>query len=93
MKKDKRSFEAECGSCGATGIYRGFAEPKGVGVVCLKCRGTGKVVQTYTPFTERKERKDVETVRRSAGLIVALAVGPTGGCVTDRELLSATMPS
>jgi len=92
MKKGQRSFEAECGSCGATGIYRGFAEPKGVGVVCLNCNGTGKVVKTYAPFAGRKERKDVQTVRQSAGSFIGTGVGPIGGSVTYREFLSGKMP-
>lgn len=92
MKKSQKSFEAECRSCGATGIYCGFAEPKGTGVVCLDCNGTGKVVRIYTPFTRRKERKDVRIVRRSSGSFIATGVGPTGGSVTYREFLSGKMP-
>jgi len=28
IKEGQKSFEAECGSCGATGVYCGFAEPR-----------------------------------------------------------------
>jgi hypothetical protein len=46
----KTHVQAECESCGATGIYRGMAEPEGVGVICLVCKGTGAVKLEYTPF-------------------------------------------
>lgn len=80
MTKENKSVvvDADCWSCGGTGIYRGFAEPKSVGVVCLTCEGTGKMILTYTPFTARKLRNDVETVQRSTGSFVATGVGPTG---------------
>lgn len=86
------SVEAECGSCDGTGIYRGFAEPKGVGVVCLNCDGTGRKVIKYKPFGGRRTRDDVKTVRRSAGSFIATGVGPTGGSVTYEEFLSGKMP-
>lgn len=45
-----------CPSCRGTGVYRGFAEPPGVGVVCLKCSGTGAASLTYEPFAGRAPR-------------------------------------
>ncbi len=63
----KETVSAECDSCNATGIYRGFAEPKGVGVVCLSCGGSGCTEITYTPFVRRHPRQDVETVQLSRG--------------------------
>lgn len=93
MAEKTVSVECECDSCSGTGIYRGFAEPKGVGVVCLKCEGSAKTTLTYTPFKARKERQDVETVRNSAGSFIGTGVGPTGGSVTYKEFLSGKMPS
>jgi len=87
------TVEVECKDCKGTGLYRGFAEPKGIAVVCLKCDGTGKVSLTYTPFTERKRRDDVNTVRRSAGTFIGAAVGPTGGSISYEEFLAGKMPS
>lgn len=85
-------IEVECSDCGGTGIYCGFAEPKGVGVICLGCNGTGKSKLTYTPFTGRKTRKGVKTVRRSRGNFIATGVGPTGKSITYDEFLKGKMP-
>jgi hypothetical protein len=30
-----KKLQVQCGACGGTGVYHGFAEPKGIGVVCL----------------------------------------------------------
>lgn len=88
----KQTVKVECGSCGATGIYRGFAEPEGVGVVCLNCRGTGCTEITYTPFERRKERRDVERVQYSRGSLLAIGVGPVGSSIGYREFLEGKMP-
>lgn len=72
---DKITVKAECGACGGTGVYRGFAEPEGVAVVCLKCDGTGCVDLQYTPFTKRKLKRNIHTVRLSRGSFV-LSCGP-----------------
>lgn len=88
----KMSVQAECGSCGATGIYRGMAEPEGVGVVCLTCKGTGAVKLEYTPFTARKRRKDVRIVHRTAGTFIAGPIGPTGQGVTYSQFLEGQLP-
>lgn len=64
-------FEAdvECTSCRGTGLYQGFAERKGAGVVCSTCDGTGKshIKHEYTPFTKRKKHKKVTRVYKTAG--------------------------
>ena len=60
--------KADCESCGATGIYKGFAEGQGVGVVCSSCDGTGCKEIKYTPFKSRKEKIGVSVVfRRNMG--------------------------
>lgn len=89
---DKNFVEAECGSCRGTGIYRGFAEPKGVGVVCLSCDGSGCKRISYTPFTARKRRDDVQTVQLSAGSLLVTGVGPRGSAITYREFLEGKLP-
>ena len=58
----------ECKSCGATGIYHGFAEGDGVGVVCHNCKGTGCVLFNYDPFRSKKLREDIEIVFKTAVL-------------------------
>ncbi|MFA6096837.1 MAG: hypothetical protein WC788_04380 [Candidatus Paceibacterota bacterium] len=89
---EKSRIEAQCGACGGSGIYCGFAEPKGVGVVCLECKGSGKIVIEYIPFTERKNRKDIHTVRLSRGKFIFSGVGPAGKEIGYKEFLAGKMP-
>jgi len=70
------TIKTQCSACNGTGIYHGFAEPPGVGVVCLPCDGTGCELIEYTPFEGRKTRDDVEVVRLSKGGFIATGVGP-----------------
>lgn len=88
----KLEVKAECSSCGGTGIYRGFAEPPGVGVVCVNCDGTGASTILYTPFTTRKTRTDIKTVQRSRGSFIATGVGPVGNAVSYNEFLQGRKP-
>jgi hypothetical protein len=88
----QNTIEIECPSCQGTGVYRGFAEPQGVAVVCLHCEGTGKETITYKPFTGRKRRDGIHTVRLSAGTLLVTGVGPRGGSVTYEEFLAGKVP-
>ncbi|MEK7637973.1 MAG: hypothetical protein AAB375_00905 [Patescibacteria group bacterium] len=88
----KRKVEAQCSSCGGTGVYQGFAEPKGVGVVCLNCDGSGKEFIMYRPFITRKRRRYIKTVRLSQGNFIATGAGPSGGSVTYEQFLAGKMP-
>lgn len=92
MAQEKVVVQVACSSCGATGIYRGFAEPQGTGVKCLDCKGSGATTHTYTPYTGRQPREDIETVRESAGKLIVAEVGPTGDSMTYEEFL-ATVPA
>jgi len=87
MKVDSR-----CGSCGGTGLYKGFAEPEGVAVVCVNCGGSGCRVIEYEPFTGRVEREGVRTVRQSRGTFIGTGVGPAGGSVTYDQFRRGQMP-
>ena len=69
----------QCDSCSGTGLYSGFAEPKGVAVVCAGCNGTGYQQLQVTPFTGRKKMKGIKAVMRSRGCFLATGVGPVGG--------------
>jgi hypothetical protein len=84
--------KAECLACGATGIYCGFAEAKGEGVVCLDCGGTGCQVISYKPFTKRRRKKGVKVVRRSRGSFIVTGIGGTGDAVAYEEFLAGKMP-
>lgn len=88
----KQSVQAECSSCGGTGVYCGFAEPKGTGVVCLNCNGTGCRTIEYTPFTAIKRRNDVSQVMCSRGTFIVTGVGPAGNAITYDEFLSGKRP-
>lgn len=87
-----QKIETECSSCRGTGVYRGFAEPQGVGVLCLNCDGSGCRTMEYTPFTGLKRRDDVRTVQRSRGSLIFAGVGPTGNSVSYEEFLSGKRP-
>lgn len=88
----KHTVNSECNACSGTGIYHGFAEPKGVGVVCLQCDGTGCATIEYTPFTQRKTRNDIAMVQRSRGTFLPLGVGPAGNSVSYQDFLNGKMP-
>jgi len=55
----KKVFEVEeyCANCEGTGIFVGFAEKDGAGVVCHSCDGTGCIhyVHEYEEFVQRKD--------------------------------------
>jgi hypothetical protein len=78
----KITVKTECGACGGTGLYCGFAEPKGTAVVCLRCDGTGCANIEYTPFERRKAKRGVHTVQRSRGSFIGTGVGPAGRSIT-----------
>lgn len=87
---------AECSPCRATGLYRGFAEPAGVAVVCLACGGSGARDvepgrETYRPFAGRRDRDDVRYVRRSRGAFV-LSCGPVGQAISYADFRAGKLP-
>ena len=88
----KQHLEYECDSCSGTGLYCGFAEPKGTAVVCIRCNGTGKAVFEYRPFEGRHPRKGVQIVCRSGGSFIATGVGPVGGSISYAEFQSGRLP-
>lgn len=92
MTPDK-IIQIECTRCDGTGLYCGFAEPKGVAVVCLSCKGTGCEEYHYTPFTGRKPRRGVQTVQLSRGTFIGTGVGPGGKAVTYAEFCEGKMPT
>jgi len=60
--------DVECPSCHGTGLYAGMDEGDDSAVICTTCDGTGKTTLTYTPFTKRKEKRNIKRVfRTSAG--------------------------
>lgn len=91
-KSERITVRENCESCGATGIYHGFAEHPGEGVICLNCNGKGYVDYTYTPFTARKTRRGITKVYRSKGSFIGAGVGPAGSSITYEEFLNGKMP-
>jgi hypothetical protein len=87
----KQQVKSQCAACGGTGIYHGFAEPRGVGVVCIQCDGTGCYIIEYEPFTERKRRNDITTVQLSRGSTI-LSCGPSGNSVSYNDFLNGKLP-
>lgn len=69
----KKIFKAniECQSCDGTGLYSGMGESRDCAVVCIKCKGTGEYLYTftYTPFSGRVYRTDIKRVfARTCGI-------------------------
>lgn len=62
MSSEKVTVKCECSDCGATGIFKGWNCHDGAASVCRRCKGTGAVELSYTPFTERKKVTDVKRV-------------------------------
>jgi hypothetical protein len=86
-------IEIQCQSgCGGTGLYCGFAEPKGTAVVCLGCNGTGKQKFGYTQFTGRRVRKGVKTVFNSRGSFIGIGVGAAGKSIAYADFRKGKMP-
>lgn len=85
------TVKAKCESCRGTGLYRGMAEPKGVAVVCINCKGTGCREIKYEPFVRREPRNDVQTVRLSRDSFI-LSCGPVGNAITYDEFQQGKMP-
>lgn len=76
-------FDEECGECKGTGIYVGMAERDGVGVVCHRCKGTGKAhfKHEFTEFSGRKTRLDVDRViQANPGIMCGSISGDTSWC-------------
>jgi hypothetical protein len=84
--------KVECSSCGASGVYRGFAEPQGVGVVCLNCNGTGCQTINYKPFTGLKRRTGIQTVQLSRGSFIVTGVGPAGNAISYEDFFRGKRP-
>ena len=63
-----RELQIQCRSCNGTGLYCGFAEPKGTAVVCRNCGGSGAEIIRYEPYTGRKPRVGVSQVVADGGL-------------------------
>lgn len=66
----KIGIKIECRSCSATGIYCGFMEGPGEGVICKDCWGRGYEMLEGTQFTARRRKKNVTKVRAGSGLIL-----------------------
>ena len=62
MSNKKTSIIEECSLCNGTGIYVGYGERDGAGVVCNQCNGTGYIIHTYTEFKGKVKRNDVKRV-------------------------------
>lgn len=87
---DKVKLEVECRPCGGTGVYRGYAEPKGVGVVCRDCLGEGRTTIEYTPFTGRKPAVGIEKVYATSRIFSN--IGPVGEFVSYEAFLAGERP-
>jgi hypothetical protein len=62
------SIQIECDACNSTGLYCGFAEPKGTAVICYQCNGSGARTLSYKEYTGRKRRRNIQRVLTDGGL-------------------------
>lgn len=58
----KKKIDVECPDCHGTGIYHGFYQQKGIGIICGGCQGTGCQRIHYIPFKSIKKRTDIKTI-------------------------------
>lgn len=84
------AYRAECSACRATGVYQGFCEGKHEAVECLQCGGTGCETVSFVPFTHRRRRRGIKTVRKSRGTFIATGVGGTGEAEAYRDWFKRT---
>lgn len=84
--------ESICHSCDGSGVYRGYAEPSGIGVICRNCKGEGKYVIEYVAFKGRRRRNDINEIFWSAGTSIDEGIGPTGKSVTYEEFFNGKKP-
>lgn len=87
-----KTLQAECSSCGGTGLYAGFAEPKGTAVVCLTCDGTGCETIRYKEFTGRKPKRGIQFVSNSRGNFIVTGVGPCSLKISYKEFQKGNFP-
>ena len=88
-----KSVEVECGDCRGTGVHRDHRDPKGLGLVCGKCEGSGKTIFHYKPFTRRKKKNGIDQVTRPSGSLGAIGFGSSRGPrIPYQEFLNGKMP-
>lgn len=85
--------KCQCPDCNGTGLYVGFAEPKGTAVVCLRCNGKGWIYLSYAEFTGRKRKSGVKKVCISSGNFLATGVGPKQGTEMSYDEFEKAFPS
>ena len=87
LRGPEKYAEAQCDPCDGTGIYHDGREGDGTGVVCDECEGSGRVVIKYTPFTGRKVRSNIKTVR------VSRRLSRESTTVSYEDFLAGKMPA
>lgn len=81
------TLKAECRSCSGTGLYSGMCEGKGKAVICGTCEGTGCEQICYRQYVGRVRRRDIKTVKASAGPSLITGLGGIGSEMTYKEFL------
>lgn len=88
-----KSVITQCSKCSGYGVRREPEAPKGVGVVCDECKGTGKTRLWYKPFTKRRARQGIKQVTELSSGLGAIGFGSTAGPrISYEEFLNGKMP-
>lgn len=86
------TLEYACNACRGSGVFRGMGEPPGYGVICWDCKGSGKRVFEYTPFTERVHRDDIKRIGHSGGSIRNTRTDPEQEGIPYEDWLAGKEP-
>ncbi|MFZ2621298.1 MAG: hypothetical protein WAX37_02205 [Minisyncoccia bacterium] len=87
-----KSIDIECADCKGSGVRREPYLAKGLGFVCEKCHGSGKVTLRYKPFNKRRKRDDVDSVIPLSAGLNAIGLGTESGSrISYTEFLNGKM--
>lgn len=61
------TMEIECPHCDGTGLFQHYSAKEGSAYSCYHCKGTGKAIITYKPFSGRRKKDGVTRIFEQVG--------------------------